>query len=234
MAGQTMRGSGVNMRVLIVEDDTRVSYWLSCKLQNCGHNCRLVENGECALELVGKEAFDAILIDRMLPGMSGIDVLRALQHRPHPPAMVLSAVDQPSDRVEGLRAGAADYLGKPFDFTELLLRLEGLVKRRHHASDAGDLLQIEDLVIDRQNRRVSRGGQTIELTEKEYALLQVLAENLGRTVTRAMLLEKVWGYQFDPQTNLIDVHVSKLRGKIDRNYPRSLLRTIRAVGYVLG
>lgn len=222
------------MRVLIVEDDTRVSYWLSCKLQNCGHNCRLVEDGETALELVEQEAFDAILIDRMLPGINGIEVLRALQHRPHPPAMVLSAVDQPSDRIEGLRAGAADYLGKPFDFTELLLRLEGIVKRQQQTIDSAQFLQVEDLLIDHPNRRVSRAGVPIDLTDKEYALLHVLAENLGRTVTRAMLLEKVWGYQFDPQTNLIDVHVSKLRSKIDRNYPRSLLRTIRAVGYVLG
>ncbi|MDQ7991022.1 MAG: response regulator transcription factor [Candidatus Dactylopiibacterium sp.] len=222
------------MRVLIVEDDTRVSYWLSCKLQNCGHQCRLVEDGETALELVGREAFDAMLIDRMLPGINGIEVLRALRHRPHPPAMVLSAVDQPEDRIEGLRAGAADYLGKPFDFTELLLRLEGIAQRHARPHDGAHLLQIEDLVIDRHRRRVSRAGQLIDLTEKEYALLDVLAENLGRTVPRAMLLEKVWGYQFDPQTNLIDVHVSKLRSKIDRNFPRSLLRTIRAVGYVLG
>ncbi|GAB4063386.1 response regulator transcription factor [Uliginosibacterium sediminicola] len=222
------------MRVLIVEDDTRVSYWLSCKLQNCGHNCRLVEDGETALCVMEKEAFDAILIDRMLPGISGIDVLKALQHRPHPPAMVLSAVDQPSDRIEGLRAGAADYLGKPFDFTELLLRLEGLVQRGQSNRESEQQLSIEDLIIDRRNRRVSRGGQAIDLTEKEYALLLVLAEHPGRSVSRAMLLEKVWGYQFDPQTNLIDVHISKLRAKVDRGFQRSLLRTIRAVGYVLG
>lgn len=234
MAGRTICVWRAIVRVLIVEDDARVSYWLSCRLQDCGHNCRLVESGECALELVGREAFDAMLIDRMLPGMSGIDVLHALQGKPHPPAMVLSAVDQPADRVEGLRAGAMDYLGKPFDFNELLLRLEGLVRRQASAGLASPVLQIEDLNIDRQSRQVSRAGQRIELTEKEYALLLVLAESPGRTVTRAMLLEKVWGYQFDPQTNLIDVHMSKLRAKIDRNHAHALLRTVRAVGYALG
>ncbi|RZT39398.1 response regulator transcription factor [Cupriavidus agavae] len=222
------------MRVLIVEDDSRVSHWLSAKLQQNGHDCRLTSTGEHALELIGSEAFDAVLLDRMLPGIDGISVLHALADYPHPPVMVLSAVDQPSDRVEGLRAGAGDYLGKPFDFTELLLRLEGMVKWRAASNDADWTTRLEDLSIDWRERRVTRGGQLIDLTEKEFALLQVLANNMGRTVTRAMLLEKVWGYQFDPQTNLIDVHVSKLRSKIDRNFPRSLLRTVRAVGYVLG
>ncbi|MEN7530507.1 MULTISPECIES: response regulator transcription factor [unclassified Cupriavidus] len=222
------------MRVLIVEDDSRVSHWLSAKLQQNGHDCRLTNTGEQALELIGSEAFDAVLLDRMLPGIDGISVLNALADYPHPPVMVLSAVDQPSDRVEGLRAGAGDYLGKPFDFTELLLRLEGMVKWRATPNDPDWITRLEDLSIDWRERRVTRGGQLIDLTEKEFALLQVLATNVGRTVTRAMLLEKVWGYQFDPQTNLIDVHVSKLRSKIDRNFPRSLLRTVRAVGYVLG
>ncbi|THF67237.1 response regulator transcription factor [Pseudothauera nasutitermitis] len=222
------------MRVLIVEDDPQVSYWLGCKLQGCGHGCRLVDSGEQALEIMASEAFDAVLLDRMLPGMDGIEVLRAMRGRSHPPVMILSAVDESGDRVEGLRAGAEDYLGKPFDFTELLLRLEGLVRRCGVLPDDEKVLVLDDLVIDLRQRRVTRGGEAIDLTEKEFALLQVLAENLGRTVTRAMLLEKVWGYQFDPQTNLIDVHVSKLRGKIDRNFPRTLLRTVRSVGYALG
>lgn len=222
------------MRVLIVEDDARVSYWLSCKLQTAGHQCSLVDNGEAALNLVQNEAFDAMLVDRMLPGISGIELLRNLQHGRHPPALVLSAVDQPNDRIEGLRAGALDYMGKPFDFTELLLRLESLARRGQSVRSADSLLQIGDLQIDRHQRQVSRAGQPIDLTEKEYLLLMVLAEYQGRTISRAMLLEKVWGYQFDPQTNLIDVHISKLRAKIDRGFDHSLLRTIRAVGYVLG
>lgn len=222
------------MRVLVVEDDPRVSYWLSSKLQNSGHGCRLVDNGEEALQLMSIEAFDVIVLDRMLPGIDGIQVLKSLGDRPHPPVLVLSAVDQPGDRIDGLRAGAEDYLGKPFDFTELLLRLEGLVRRKLYSGETERVLQLDDLTIDLRQRRVTRAGQTIVLTEKEFALLRVLADNLGRTVTRAMLLEKVWGYQFDPQTNLIDVHVSKLRSKIDRDHDHSLLRTIRAVGYVLG
>jgi two-component system OmpR family response regulator len=222
------------MRILIVEDDPKVSYWLSSKLQGSGHSCRRVDNGEDALQLMSIEAFDVVVLDRMLPGMDGIQVLRNLDHRPHPPVLILSAVDQPGDRIEGLRAGAEDYLGKPFDFTELLLRLEGLVRRRLFSSETERVLRLDDLTIDLRQRRVTRAGQVVVLTEKEFELLRVLADNPGRTVTRAMLLEKVWGYQFDPQTNLIDVHVSNLRGKIDRNHSRSLLRTVRAVGYVLG
>lgn len=222
------------MRILIVEDDPRVSHWLSIKLKGSGHGCRVVDNGEDALQLMSVEAFDVVVLDRMLPGIDGIQVLKNLRQRSHPPVMVLSAVDQPGDRVEGLRAGAEDYLGKPFDFTELLLRLEGLVRRRQAAGENDRVLQLDELTIDLRQRRVMRGEQRIVLTEKEFELLRVLAENLGRTVTRAMLLEKVWGYQFDPQTNLIDVHVSKLRNKIERGDSRSLLRTVRAVGYVLG
>ncbi|MET0268539.1 MAG: response regulator transcription factor [Duganella sp.] len=222
------------MRVLIVEDDPQVSYWLSAKLQSKGHNCRVADTGHEALEMVRREAFDVILLDRMLPDITGIEVLNAIQDQPHAPVMMLSAIDQPGDRIEGLRAGAEDYLGKPFDFTELQLRLELLVRRRGSNGEGERMVRCEDLVVDLRLRHVTRSGRTIELTQKEYALLEVLLENPGQTVTRTMLMERVWGYQFDPQTNLIDVHVSKLRSKLDKNFPRSLLRTVRAVGYVLG
>lgn len=222
------------MRVLIVEDDPQVSYWLSAKLQSKGHNCRVADTGNEALEMVRREAFDVILLDRMLPDITGIEVLNAIQDQPHAPVMMLSAIDQPGDRIEGLRAGAEDYLGKPFDFTELQLRLELLVRRRGSNGEGERMVRCEDLVVDLRLRHVTRSGRTIELTQKEYALLEVLLENPGQTVTRTMLMERVWGYQFDPQTNLIDVHVSKLRSKLDKNFPRSLLRTVRAVGYVLG
>ncbi len=222
------------MRVLIVEDEPQVSYWLSAKLQSKGHSCRVADTGGEALDMVRREAFDVILLDRMLPDITGIEVLQAIQDQPHAPVMMLSAIDQPGDRIEGLRAGAEDYLGKPFDFTELQLRLELLVRRRGNNGEGERMVRCEDLVVDLRLRHVSRSGQTIELTQKEYALLEVLLENPGQTVTRSMLMERVWGYQFDPQTNLIDVHVSKLRSKLDKNFPRSLLRTVRAVGYVLG
>lgn len=222
------------MRVLVVEDDDSVRHWLGNKLQACGHACRLVDSGECALENLQREAFDVVLLDRMLPCMSGLDVLHQLDGRPHPPVLILSAVDGAEDRVDGLRAGADDYLGKPFHFSELLVRMEILSKRPSRFAAADTQLVVDDLTINTMTRTVQRGSKKIDLTEKEFKLLQVLMENKGQTVTRTMLLEKVWGYTFDPQTNLIDVHMSKLRTKIDKNHPRPLLRTIRAVGYVLG
>lgn len=221
------------MRVLVVEDDVAVSHWLGSKLHASGHNCRMTDNGEGALEMLEQEAFDVVILDRILPRMDGIEVLTRLNGKPHPPVLILSANDQSADRVEGLRAGADDYLGKPFDFTELLLRLELLARRRNQSTQE-ESIQIEDLHIDLGRREVTRGGQRIDLTDKEYKLLLVLAKNNGQTVTRGMLLEKVWGYHFDPQTNLIDVHLSKLRNKVDKGFERSMIRTIRAIGYALG
>jgi len=221
------------MRVLVVEDDVAVSRWISSKLHASGHNCKMVDNGEGALQIIQSEAFDVVVLDRILPKMDGIEVLTRLHGRSHPPILILSANDQTADRIEGLRAGADDYLGKPFDFTELLLRLE-LLTRRHPQLMNSDNVHIEDMHIDLGRREVRRSGQRIDLTDKEFKLLQVLAEHRGQTVTRSMLLEKVWGYHFDPQTNLIDVHLSKLRTKIDKDFTPALLRTIRAIGYVLG
>ncbi|QLF92004.1 response regulator transcription factor [Pseudomonas sp. ABC1] len=221
------------MRVLVVEDDVSVSHWIGSKLHASGHNFRLADDGEGALQMIQSEAFDVVILDRILPRMDGIELLNRLHGRTRPPILVLSANDEISDRVEGLRAGADDYLGKPFDFTELLLRLELLAKRNTHTHQ-DERLHIEDLCIDLNRREVHRGGNNIDLTDKEFKLLQVLAEHQGQTVTRAMLLEKVWGYHFDPQTNLIDVHLSKLRNKIDKGFERPLIRTIRAIGYVLG
>lgn len=222
------------MRVLVVEDDEHVRYWLGCKLRACGHACRLVETGECALASIEAEAFDVVVLDRMLPRMDGLEVLTQLTGKPHPPVMMLSALDGPEERVDGLRAGADDYLGKPFHFSELLVRLEILSKRQGWAAQDDTILVVEDLVMDTVTRQVARQGHVIELTDKEFKLLQVLMAHKGLAVTRAMLLERVWGGNFDPQTNLIDVHMSKLRNKIDKGNPRPLLRTIRAVGYVLG
>lgn len=221
------------MRVLVVEDDVSVGHWISSKLRASGHNCKMIDNGEGALQIIQNEAFDVVVLDRILPKMDGIEVLTRLNGHLHPPVLILSANDQTSDRIEGLRAGADDYLGKPFDFTELLLRLE-LLTRRRPQRPAGERIQIEDLHIDVGRREVTRAGQRIDLTDKEFKLLQVLAEHRGQTVTRSMLLEKVWGYHFDPQTNLIDVHLSKLRHKLDKDFSPALLRTIRAIGYVLG
>ncbi|WP_455923441.1 response regulator transcription factor [Pseudomonas putida] len=221
------------MRVLVVEDDPSVSHWLSSKLHASGHDCRLVADGEGALNIIRQEAFDVVVLDRILPKMDGIEVLNRLHGCPRPPVLILSANDATSDRVDGLRAGAEDYLGKPFDFTELLLRLEIMARRRSPGATDG-LIVIQDLRIDTQLREVTRAGQVIDLTDKEFRLLHLLAEHPGQTVTRAMVLERVWGYHFDPQTNLIDVHMSKLRAKVDKGHATPLLRTIRSTGYVLG
>ncbi|MDQ8034715.1 DNA-binding response regulator [Bordetella genomosp. 1] len=222
------------MRILLVEDDSKVSYWLTHKFQSSGHHCSPVDCGEDALSLLNSEAFDIIVLDRMLPGIDGLEVLRRLSGRPHPPIIILSAVDQASQRVEGLRAGAQDYLGKPFDFHELLVRMELLIRRSDDAQHGGTQLCVDDLQIDLVRRKVTRSGRPITLTDKEFLLLSTLAEHAGQTVPRDMLLEKVWGLQFDPRTNLIDVHVSKLRSKIDKDFTRPLLKTVRAAGYVLG
>ena len=221
------------MRILVVEDDSKVSHWLGSKLSSCGHVCRLVADGECALKTLEEEAFDVVVLDQMLPKMNGIEVLEHLRGRHHPPVMILSAIDGPEKRVDGLRAGADDYLGKPFLFDELLVRLE-LLSRRTAADRDGRTLHVDDLCLDEVSRKVRRAGQAIDLTDKEFKLLTVLMRHKRQTVTRTMLLEKVWGYNFAPQTNLIDVHMSKLRAKIDRGHERSLLHTVRAIGYVLG
>lgn len=222
------------MRILIVEDDRKVSHWLGSKLRISGHACRLVEDGESALKSLEEEAFDVVVLDQMLPKMSGLEVLKRLHGRSHPPVMILSAIDGPEKRVDGLRAGADDYLGKPFHFDELLVRLELLSRRTAATEQEGRILYADDLSLDEINRAVRRAGRVIDLTDKEFKLLQVLMRHKGQTVTRTMLFEKVWGYAFAPQTNLIDVHMSKLRAKVDRGHERALLQTVRAIGYVLG
>ncbi|AVJ25896.1 MULTISPECIES: response regulator transcription factor [Achromobacter] len=221
------------MRILLIEDDSKVSYWLASKFQASGHQCVPVDSGEQALIALDRQVFDIAVLDRMLPGIDGIEVLRRLQGRPHPPVIILSAVDQASDRVEGLRAGAQDHIGKPFDFLELMVRMELLVQRHDATPPNTARLCVQDLQIDLLRRKVTRSGRDISLTDKEFLLLRTLAEHAGQTVPRGMLLEKVWGLQFDPQTNLIDVHVSKLRSKIDKDFAQPLLKTVRAMGYVL-
>ncbi len=217
------------MRVLVVEDDQSVGYWIASKLSTNGHECAHVKEGKSALERLEKEAFDVVVLDRGLPDISGIEVLNALQSNDHPPVLMLSAFDQTESRIEGLQAGADDYLCKPFDYTELQLRLQLLVRRQgQHVSN---ITSIEDMKIDWDTRTVVRAGQKIPLTKREFCLLKVLVENRGRTVSRSMLLEKAWGYEFNPGTNLIDVHISKLRTKVDKGFESSLLHTIRNVGY---
>ncbi|WP_028292396.1 response regulator transcription factor [Oceanobacter kriegii] len=217
------------MRVLVVEDDQSVGYWIASKLNHNGHECALVSEGASALDRLQKEAFDVVVLDRGLPDISGIDVLNTLAPQNHPPILMLSAFDQIESRIEGLKAGADDYLCKPFDYTELQLRLEVLIRLRNH--QPSNVTRIDDLEIDWGSHSVCRAGKKITLTKREFCLLKVLVENRGKTVSRSMLLEKAWGYEFNPGTNLIDVHMSKLRTKIDKGFDSQLLCTIRNVGY---
>lgn len=227
--------SNTFLKILVVEDDHSISAWLGYKFESQGHQCILVDSGEQALERLEADTFDIVVLDRMLPGIDGMEVLKRLQGRPHPPVIILSTIDQASDRVDGLRAGAEDYLGKPFDFPELLVRIELLTRRAREGNTQQVLsLDIHDLHIDLLRRKVTRSGRNIDLTDKEFLLLRTLAEHAGQTVPRGILLEKVWGLQFDPQTNLIDVHVSKLRSKVDKGFSLPLLKTVRSLGYVLG
>ncbi|CAM3759077.1 Transcriptional activator protein CzcR [Vibrio aerogenes CECT 7868] len=222
------------MRVLVVEDELPVSHWIGSKLHSHGHHCKLSDNGKQALQLIRDEVFDVILLDNMLPEMNGIDVLTHLAGTPHPPVLILSANDQISDRIRGLKAGADDYLGKPFDFIELLLRLERLHDRTLKVP-THQKISIGYVTINLDKQEVCRHGKKVLLTGKEFKILQVLAEYRGKTVTRNMLLEKVWGYHFDPQTNILDVHLSKLRNKLNGSKDEPpIIRTIRSVGYALG
>lgn len=222
------------MRILVVDDDSVLCHWIGSKLHSHGYSCRIVHDGAHALKAIKDEVYDVVLLDRMLPVMDGFSVLRELKGSRHPPIMLLSALDRDVDRVMGLELGAEDYLGKPFNFNELRLRLEIMVRRGKPQRESSSLLIYEDLQLDRLQRVAWRDGKRIDLTDKEIKLLIILMENPGQAITRTMLLERVWGYNFDPQTNLIDVHMSKLRAKIDKGFSRPLIKTLRAMGYALG
>lgn len=222
------------MRVLVVDDDSELCQWLKTKLRAHGHSCRLVHDGSHALMAIQQEVYDVVILDRMLPGMDGFSVLRELKDRNHPPIMLLSALDRDVDRVMGLELGAEDYLGKPFNFNELRLRLDIIVGRDKRRAEQGQVLTFAGLRVDCMQRSAWRDGKRIELTDKEIKLLMILMENPGKAISRTLLLERVWGYNFDPQTNLIDVHMSKLRAKIDKGFSQALIKTQRSLGYCLG
>jgi two-component system OmpR family response regulator len=218
------------MRILVIEDDKEAAAYLVKGLSESGHRVDLAEHGRTGLDVARRETFDAMIIDRMLPGIDGLSIIAALRAANNlTPVLVLSALDDVDERVKGLRAGCDDYLGKPFAFSELIARLEALTRR----SSAETRLHIGDLEMDLLSRTVTRGGQTIELLPREFRLLEYLMRHAGHIVTRTMLLEKVWDHHFDPQTNVIDVHVSRLRQKIDKGFDSPLLQTIRGAGYSL-
>lgn len=222
------------MRILLVEDDKDVAAFVVKGLREAGHVVEHADNGRDGLFLAASEIFDAIILDRMLPG--GIDGLRLLEtlrgQDNTTPVLFLSALAQVDDRVKGLKAGGDDYLTKPFAFAELLARVEALT-RRNRADGPATKLQVGDLEMDLLSRSVRRAEQKIDLQPREFRLLEYLMRHAGQVVTRTMLLESVWDYHFDPQTNVIDVHVSRLRQKIDKPFRFALLHTVRNAGYIL-
>jgi len=223
------------VRILVIEDDKDVASFIRNGLTQAGCNVDHAGNGKDGLFLATTEKYDALVVDRMLPGVDGLTVIRTLRASANAtPVLILSALGEVDDRVKGLKAGGDDYLVKPFAFSELLARLEALVRRAKSGNDAQPTtLRAADLEMDLLRREVRRGGQPIELQPREFQLLEFLLRHAGQVVTRTMLLEGVWDYHFDPQTNVIDVHISRLRAAIDKGFERPLLHTVRGAGYVL-
>jgi two-component system OmpR family response regulator len=221
------------MRLLVVEDDREAAAYLRKALREAGHVCEVAHDGEAGLALALDGEFDVFVIDRMLPKRDGLSLVSELRKRGvRTPVLILSALGQVDDRVTGLRAGGDDYLAKPYAFSELLARIEALARRL--APQAADTVyKIGDLELDRLAHRVTRSGQEIVLQPREFRLLEYLMRHAGQVVTRTMLLEGVWDLHFDPQSNLIDVHISRLRQAIDRGSDHPLIHTVRGSGYVL-
>ncbi len=223
------------MHVLLIEDDRSVADFIVGELDKAGYDCTHCADGDSGLETAASGEYDVWVIDRMLPGRPGLSVLKELRERGvNTPALVLSALGDVDERVRGLQLGADDYLVKPFSMEELLARLEVLYRRRASTTETTTRLQVEDLSMDLLSQAVIRDSMEIVLQPREYKLLEYLMRHAGQVVTRGMLLEHVWGYNFDPQTNVIDVHISRLRQKIDRDFARPLLHTVRGAGYRLG
>ena len=225
------------MKILIIEDDPSAAAFMQKGLGEAGHNVDVAHDGRSGLLMAASDSFDAIIADRMLPNLDGLSVIRTLRATGSTtPVLVLSALGEVDDRVEGLKAGGDDYLVKPYAFSELLARLEALDRRggpKPEGQAQDTKLVYADLELDLISRQVRRGGKIIDLKPREYLLLEILMRHAGRVMTRTMLLEKVWNYHFDPQTNLIDVHISRLRQKIDKGFETSLIQTIRGAGYSL-
>jgi two-component system OmpR family response regulator len=223
----------IAMRLLIVEDDRETADYLVKALREVGHVADRAADGEEGLALGLDNKYDVMIVDRMLPKLDGLSMIRAWRDKGvTTPALILSALGQVDDRVKGLRAGGDDYLAKPYSFSELLARIEVLARRRGSPGEE-TAYRVGNLELDRLSHRVSRAGQEIVLQPREFRLLEYLMKHAGQVVTRTMLLENVWDYHFDPQTNVIDVHVSRLRSKIDKGFDQPLLHTVRGAGYMI-
>ncbi len=221
------------MRILVVEDDEVAAEYVRKGLMEAGHVVDLANDGDLGLEMAKSADYDALILDRMLPKRDGLSLLQELRaDGDSTPVLILSAMGEVDQKVEGLRAGGDDYLAKPYSFTELLARVEA-IGRRSDPAGAVTKLKAGDLEMDLLARTVKRAGQKILLQPREFRLLECLMRNAGKVVTRTMLLEKVWDYHFDPQTNVIDVHISRLRAKIDKEFETPMLQTVRGAGYRL-
>jgi two-component system OmpR family response regulator len=222
-----------NMKILVIEDDREAADYLEKALGEAGHTTHVARDGEAGFSLADAETYDILIVDRMLPRRDGLSVIAGLRARGNDtPVLILSALGEVDDRVTGLRAGGDDYLTKPYAFSELLARIE-VLNRRASVRDGETVYRIGDLELDRLSHSVKRAGKEIVLQPREFRLLEYLMRHAGQVVTRTMLLENVWDYHFDPQTNVIDVHVSRLRSKIEKGFDKPLLHTVRGAGYML-
>ncbi|MBI1365788.1 MAG: response regulator [Alphaproteobacteria bacterium] len=222
------------MRILVIEDDAEAAAYVAKGLREAGHVVDHAVDGQAGLNMASAGDYDAYIIDRMLPKLDGVSLLtRRREAGDETPALFLSALGEVDDRVTGFKAGGDDYLVKPYAFSELLARVEALGRRRAAPANVTTRYAVGDLEIDVITRTVRRAGKKIDLQPREFRLLEYLMRHAGQVVTRTMLLENVWEYHFDPQTNVIDVHISRLRSKIDKDFERPLLKTVRGAGYTI-
>jgi two-component system, OmpR family, response regulator len=221
------------MRILVIEDDREIAQFLQRSLRESGHAADVAGDGETGLAMAREGKYDVLVVDRMLPRRDGLSIIQELRSDGvRTPVLILSALGEVDDRVKGLRAGGDDYLAKPPAYSELLARIEALV-RRPAPEEQVTRYSVGDLALDRLSHKVTRAGEAILLQPREFRLLEYLMKHAGQVVTRTMLLENVWDYHFDPQTNVIDVHISRLRSKIDKGFAKPLLHTVRGAGYMI-
>ncbi|MGD8369606.1 MAG: response regulator transcription factor [Desulfobacterales bacterium] len=221
------------MRLLIVEDDLEIAEFIMNGLKQEGFVLDHAANGEDGLHLALNESYDAAIVDVMLPKLDGLSIIETLRRRQvNLPVLILSAKRSVDDRVRGLQKGGDDYLVKPFAFSELLVRVQALIRRSSKTIESSSLM-VGDLSVDLLKREVYRAGKKIELQPREFALLEYLMRNADRVLSKTMILEHIWDFHFDPQTNVVDVLVCRLRNKVDKNFPRKMIQTLRGVGYVL-
>ena len=223
------------MRALVIEDDQETSDFITKGLKENGHTVDTADNGKDGLFLATTEEYDVMIVDRMLPELDGLSIIKRMRAADnHVPVLILSALGDIDDRVQGLKSGGDDYLVKPFAFAELMARLEVMRRRQTEFNDTPETtLTAGDLTLDLLSRTVTREGQKIDIQSREFRLLEYLMRNKNTIVTRTMLLENVWEYHFDPQTNVIDVHISRLRSKIDKDFEVQMIKTVRGAGYII-